>query len=94
MRVVNTATLAIPHNPMPTVIIAIHRLATEDTGVIFAMGRNDSVPSICSRSRRHVLGEIFESHTLVTHPLIACHRAIQTKVEAFEEFAHVPSTGP
>ena len=75
----NTALLAIPHNPMETVIVVIHRLATEDTGVIPTMGRYNSVPSIGSRSRRHVLCKIFESHTLVTHPLIACHRAIQSK---------------
>ena len=93
-RIMNTALLAIPHNPMETVIIVIHRLATEDTGVISTMRRYNSVPSVGSRSRRHVLREIFESHTLVTHPLIACHISIQTKVVESEEFAQVPSTGP
>ena len=66
----NTALLAIPHNPMTTVIVVIHRLATEDTGVISTMGRYNSVPSIGSRLRRHVLREIFEVHRLVTHPVI------------------------
>ena len=90
----NTALLAIPNTPMATVIVVIHRLATEDTGVIFPVGRYNSVPSIGSRLRRHVLREIFEAHRLVTHPLIACHRAIQTKVVESEECAQVPSTGP
>ena len=57
----NAALLAIPHNPMATVIVVIHRLAAEDTVVISTMGRYNCAPSVGSRLRRHVFREIFEA---------------------------------
>ena len=94
LRVMNTSTARHPTQPNDNGHFryppAGHRGYRRD----YNDGRYNSVPSIGSRLRRYVFCEIFEAHRLVTHPLIAWHRAIQTKAVASEEFAQVPGTGP
>jgi len=48
----NTALLAIPYDPMATIIVVVYRSATKLTGVISAMGRYNCVPAIGSRLHR------------------------------------------